>query len=227
MAGTLNKMKTAVRKIGSRLGWVEAKSDLSQGRECPADWYDANYTANGVYHCRYPQSWYYFLWAIIADRLRRSGVRRVLEIGCGTAQLASLLLDQGVEQYTGLDFSAKAIAIARTTHRGDIRVDLVVGDARLSDIYESSSYEALICTEVLEHVEADLDIVRKFPPGKRCLCSVPNFPYESHVRHFHDAAEVLTRYGTFFNPVDVSNWKGPKSPTQEFFLLDGVRHSVT
>src|SRR5205085_1343346 len=104
--------------------------------------------------------------------IRRGGIRRVLEVGCGPGHLANLLLDQGVQEYVGLDFSPKAVAIARKVAP---RARFLVGDARSSELYSRFDYDAVICTEVLEHIEDDGLVVSQFRPGTRCLCSVPNF----------------------------------------------------
>jgi cyclopropane fatty-acyl-phospholipid synthase-like methyltransferase len=157
---------------------------------------------------------------VIVDRVRRSGGRRVLEIGCGSGQLAVYLLDMGVEEYIGLDFSPVAIDMARSkVPRGQF----IVGDARTSSIYTDFKYDIIISTEVLEHIEDDFGVVARFPPGTRCLCTVPNFEYESHVRHFLSSAEVAARYSSFFNDFDVVEFKGTQS-TETYFLFDGVRN---
>jgi 2-polyprenyl-3-methyl-5-hydroxy-6-metoxy-1,4-benzoquinol methylase len=215
-------IKTAVRRLGSRLGLMTDWSAPVINGQQAAGWYDKAYERTAVYHCPYPQSWYYFLWTVIADRIRRAGIRSVLEIGCGPGQLAALLFDQGITNYVGLDFSEKAIGMAR---RNCPQGRFVIADARSSDVYELVEHEALICTEVLEHVQDDLAIVSRFLPGTRCVCSVPNFPAESHVRHFRDAAEVAQRYQRFFGDFDVATLKGPRRPTQEFFLFDGIRRN--
>ena len=50
------------------------------------------------------------MWTVLADRIRRSGAKSVLDIGCGPGQFAACLFDMaGIETYTGLDFSAEAI----------------------------------------------------------------------------------------------------------------------
>jgi trans-aconitate methyltransferase len=148
----------------------------------------------------------------------------VVEIGCGPGQLASLLMEQGVEQYVGLDFSSKAITMAEASVP---RGRFFVGDARTTAIYNDFEHDLVICTEVLEHIEDDLVVLSKFLPGKRCLCSVPSFPHETHVRRFRDAGEVKARYGDFFHDLQVLTLKSPNySPHSPdlFFLMDGVRN---
>jgi SAM-dependent methyltransferase len=190
-----------------------------------AEWYDTiEYNENEGYRQPYYRSLYYFLWAVIADRLRRAGVRRVLEIGCGPGQLTALLLEQGVEHYVGLDFSSRAIAMAR---RNAPAGHFVVGDARTTTLHSEVEHDVVICTEVLEHMHDDLEVVSRFRPGKRCIYSVPNFTYPSHVRYFRDADEVIARYGPFFHDLDVMTFKSPNwlpSSPDSFFLADGVRN---
>src|SRR5262249_48300034 len=140
----------------------------------------------------------------------------------GTGQLAALLLDQGVEQYVGLDRCEDFVARAAATVSGGT---FVTADACSTDIYTWAEHEAVVCTEVLEHVPDDLAIVSRILPGKRCYGSVPNFPYRNaHVRYFEDARAVATRYGPFFRDFDVMTLKSPRSATDLFFLFEGVRN---
>jgi SAM-dependent methyltransferase len=185
-----------------------------------ANWYDQVYSNSDAYRCDYTQSPYYFSWCVIADRILRSGHRRVLEIGCGSGQFAAMLRDQGIAEYVGLDFSPAAVAIAK---KAAPSYRFVVGDARSSSIYSEFDYETLVCTEVLEHIDDDLAVVAKFAPTKRCICTVPNFPYVSHVRHFDGIDAVRARYEPFFDRLDVVAFRGIQSPTDEFFLFEGIR----
>ena len=210
--------------LGDRLG---AKLDAlirGPGEERASGWYDRMFSRARHYHEPYNSSRYYFLWAVIADRLRRDGVGRVLDIGCGTGQLAALLFDQGIEEYVGLDFSPTAVAHAqRMAPRGRY----VVGDARHADIYTSAEYDVLICTEVLEHIEEDLYVVTRFPPAAHCVFSVPNYDDAGHVRVFPDSSAVSERYRPYFTALDVATFPNVGSARNVIFLAEGTRNDIT
>jgi 2-polyprenyl-3-methyl-5-hydroxy-6-metoxy-1,4-benzoquinol methylase len=190
-----------------------------RGAERPAEWYDKKFASTPSYRAFYEDSPYYFLWTVIVDRLRRSGVTNVLEIGCGSGQLAAFLLDQGVKSYLGMDFSPRAIEYAREAAPTG---DFVVDDARTSSIY-AEPHDVLICTEVLEHIEDDLSVVRRFRPGTRCLLSVPNYKSEGHVRFFENTAAVELRYGRYFSTLDLAEFR-TGSKVNSIFLADGRRN---
>lgn len=188
--------------------------------EVGAEWYDDAYKHIGSYSLPYHHSHYYFIWCVIADRIKQAGIKRVLEVGCGSGQLAAFLIDQGVERYVGLDFSPQAVEMARKAcPKGEFMVD----DARTTSLHLNGCFEAIICTEVLEHVTEDKEIVARFSSGVRCLCTVPNFPYRSHVRHFTNATEVARRYGKFFVDFSVNTYRGHGANEVEYFLFDGKR----
>lgn len=52
-----------------------------------------------------------------------------------------------------------------------------------------------MCTEVLEHLERDLDAIALWKSGTKLILSVPNFDFTTHVRHFLHERDVETRYG--------------------------------
>ena len=185
-----------------------------------AEWYDANYRISANYAAPYWESEYLFLWSVLADRIRSAHARRILDIGCGSGQFASCLFGlTTIESYTGLDFSAQAVGMAQ---RACPQGHFVVGDATATTIHDEVPHDILTCTEVLEHVPADHLVIERFKPGTRCICTVPNFPHETHVRHFTSVEQVADRYTRFFDGLDV--WALRRSPSQVFFVMDGKRN---
>jgi SAM-dependent methyltransferase len=212
-----------VQRLRRRLGLGDAIAHSSEASERDSEYYDKVY--QGVdeledLRAPYWRSYYYFLWAVILDRLRRAGVRQVLEAGCGPGRLAELLVEHGLS-YVGFDFSRTAIEMARQRLP---QFQFEQQDARTSKLFQSVKHDAVICTEVLEHIQDDLSVVSNFQVGKRCLCTVPNFPYESHVRHFLDAESVARRYSEWFVDFDVLTLQSPNSPSAKFFLFEGIRN---
>jgi SAM-dependent methyltransferase len=188
-----------------------------------ADWYDAAYRAIDHYTLQYWQSHYYFLWSVLADRIRAGGVRSVLDIGCGPGQFADCLFSlTPIQDYTGLDFSAEAVGMAK---RVCTRGRFIVGDATTTTIHQETPHDLVVCTEVLEHVPGDRNVISRFKTGVRCLCTVPNFDYDSHVRYFNSTEEVADRYGRFFDQLDV--WALRANKNHIYYLMDGVRNTYS
>ncbi|TRD22690.1 bifunctional 2-polyprenyl-6-hydroxyphenol methylase/3-demethylubiquinol 3-O-methyltransferase UbiG [Palleronia caenipelagi] len=98
--------------------------------------------------------------------------KKVLDLGCAGGFMAEALAERGAN-VTGIDPAAEAIAAARAHAEAGgltIRYDVGVGE----DLpYESGHFDAVVCVDVLEHVQ-DLDQVlreveRVLKPGGRFL----------------------------------------------------------
>ncbi len=180
----------------------------------PAEWssnqYDEVYATGGtdqIYDLPYRHSGYYPLFKAVARALRAHRARSVLEVGCGTGGFALLWLEGGGGvAYRGFDFSSTAVERAQArTGRPEL---FKVGDARSPSSYRDD-FDAIVCTEVLEHIEQDLEVMSLWPAGTRCVCSVPNFGAENHVRYFQSEDEVRHRYGGLVNIEKVVRVKRP------------------
>jgi len=162
---------------------------VSTNRELGSDFYDRIHAELG--HCvRHPH--YDRLFRKVVAKIQDHASCSVLEVGCGSGFLADMILRECNVAYRGFDFSAEAIrnAGART-----LRPErFFVGDALDSGSYEGE-YDTIVCTEMLEHVDRDLEVIWLWRGGTWCVCSVPNFDYEGHVRFFNTADEVAARYG--------------------------------
>lgn len=208
--------------VGKQVRRLQKRRLIAAGG-APPSWYDEAYSGKiDEYVIHYSQSQYLPVWQGICDRMG-AGVS-VLEVGCGPAQLANMILDRGVvKEYVGFDFSPTAIELARKNIPGK-RVE--VADARTTDLFDTVNYNTVVCTEVLEHILDDIPVLERIKSGARVLATVPNFDYKSHVRFFTDATKVIDRYGTLFQSMEISEHyhTGDENGSRGiFYLIDGVR----
>ena len=146
-----------------------------------------------------------------------------MEIGCGSGQFAELLNRDIDVTYTGMDISTTAIKHAESENWRVLNLSSMM---RLISPLLDGDYDTVVCTEVLEHLERDLDLVQRIRPGSRRLCTVPNFPYISHVRHFENEEQVSARYGEFFDCMTVWGLAGSHREGTIYFLFDGIRKEI-
>ena len=151
------------------------------GTEQSREYYENFHRDSSRYGVHYSKSTYFPMFALVIEEIKRRNLANILEVGCGSGTLAQFIMDRTLVRYRGFDFSASAVERAgKRVGRSDL---FYVGDARDAKSY-ASEYEGIVCTEVLEHIEADLDVIRNWRSGAVCICSVPNFMDESHVRVF-------------------------------------------
>jgi trans-aconitate methyltransferase len=120
----------------------------------------------------------------------------VVDLGCGTGRFADELRNHGRQApFLGLDFSPATIAEARS-YAGTDGIEFEVADLRnwVPDD-DRPGGTVYTCLEVLEHLEDDLGLVARVPPGHELVFSVPNYPSKAHLRTFGTLAEIWARYG--------------------------------
>jgi SAM-dependent methyltransferase len=172
------------------------------GAEQPAAYYDHAFGASRHYALSADLAPWAPLWQWTAARVRELGARRVLDVGCGPGHLAELLTRQRVE-VVGVDFSDVAIRQARERVPGATFVHGLLPD--VLDHLRLGWFDAVVCCEVLEHIECDLQVltaVRELP----VICTLPTFDDAGHVRHFPDAHSVWARYGAIPFPIGTRHW---------------------
>jgi hypothetical protein len=140
---------------------------------------------------------------------------KVLDIGCGTAQLAGYIGD-----YNGFDFSTEALSKAKTNKVWE-------GNA-YTENYDD--YDTYIALEVLEHMD-DTKVIKRIPKGKIVIFSVPSFPDSGHIRTYTEAM-VRDRYSKLIDIEEVVrfNWKGKwlegGNETPQYILLARGRRLI-
>lgn len=102
--------------------------------------------------------------------------KTVLDVGCGEGFTLEQLRLAGIgKRLEGVDFLPRAIELGRKEHP---ELDLKVGD--IFDLkYKDSSFDVVICSEVLEHVpEPEKGLEELVRVSKKyCVVSVPNEPF--------------------------------------------------
>ena len=176
-------------------------------RELTSEFYDQLHTQ--IDACQTAAARYNRLFRRVVKSVRDHGGRSILEIGCGSGFFAQMLLQEYAGDYRGFDFSSTAICNAgRRTGRPEL---FFTGNALDPAIY-TGDYDTIVCTEVLEHIEADLDVIRLWRDGTRCVCTVPNFDAEGHVRFFNNSGEVAARYGQLIDIKEITKTARPLIP---------------
>jgi 2-polyprenyl-3-methyl-5-hydroxy-6-metoxy-1,4-benzoquinol methylase len=187
-------------------------------REATAEFYDAVYADSADYARDAELASYAPIWDAIAALIKSYGSTQVLDIGCGPGQFAEFLMRRlpGI-RYSGLDFSEVAICAARE-RCPSLRFE--VADALRSDAASTFEYDLATCTEVLEHIDDDIGLLRRLRSGARFIGSVPNFDSFGHVRFFASEDEVAERYTRSFSTLEIATV--PLRQRSRLFLLDGV-----
>ncbi len=126
---------------------------------------------------------------------------RILDLGCGSGRLSADMAAAGF-QVDGIDVEERAVAIGqRILARRGLDARLYAGDVHdPNHPVAVGGYDAVVCTEVLEHVGPWRELIGRggelLRPGGILLVSVPRDPhqfsvldtYAGHKRRFRDAA---------------------------------------
>ncbi|MFC1650383.1 methyltransferase domain-containing protein [Candidatus Latescibacterota bacterium] len=127
---------------------------------------------------------------VISRMVPGAGVRKVLDIGCGNGELSEILVRRGMNVIsTDLGFNSIQRASLKINDRlklrppGDASIRFVQGDIyRLP--YDDSSFDAVVASEIVEHLDNPRDAVsevaRVLRPGGYFIVSTP---YKEQLRY--------------------------------------------
>ena len=187
------------------------------GTEQPASYYDK--CMDDKYSPNIPE-----IYNRIEEILKTKGMeaKDILEIGCGAGILGKQLLDGGFKKYFGIDFSSVAIKTCRKrSPKNKRRFDQ-------QDIYDRSFYsypwEAIIGTEVLEHVD-DIKIIKQIKEKTLCIFSVPIAPDIAHVRTYPNPEYIESRFGKYLTFESIEEFDSEKGKTRTKWLVVGWKRT--
>ena len=113
--------------------------------------------------------------AVLVQEARVLKPESILDVGCGEGFTLEMLRKKGIgKKLEGVDFLDRAIKLGKKEHP-----KLILKQGDIYDLkYKDNSFDLVICSEVLEHVDdperAIQELVRV--TKKYCLFSVPNEP---------------------------------------------------
>lgn len=139
----------------------------------------------------------------------------IIDMGCGIGMFAEVVFSAGYTKYLGIDFSPTVIDLSKERVP---EAEFIIGNLKDKEIHKLiENYRIFVLLEVLEHIEADLDIIATIPIDSLVILSVPSFDDPFHVRHFSSEAAVIKRYKGLI--------KFNKSATIDHrFLFSGTRY---
>lgn len=136
--------------------------------------------------------------ADLIARLPADPTANILEIGCGTGATGALALARGrAGSYTGVELFESAAAEAR----GHL-TDVLVGDVeRIVFPWQPCAFDALILSEVLEHLIEPWAVLKRLHPfvrpGATVLASSPNIAHWRVIRELAHGHFRLADQGVF------------------------------
>lgn len=177
-----------------------------------------------------PQGYFAGARADFVARLPRDPSTSILEIGCGTGATGALALAQKrCSRYVGVELFESAAAEARK-----VLTEVVTGNVEtLSFDWQPAAFDALILSEVLEHLVEPgrvlRDLSRYVRPGGIVMASSPNISHWRVIRELIAGRFNLTDRGVFdrthlrwFTPATFAQmfedagfkieWVGPVTP---------------
>jgi 2-polyprenyl-3-methyl-5-hydroxy-6-metoxy-1,4-benzoquinol methylase len=115
-----------------------------------------------------------------------ASVKDAVDIGCGVGDLlAEVINRQPIIRLSGLDFSAKAVAIAAKRFPEGSFINHVITD---SLPYDNGQFDLVLCTDVLEHLDYPQriasELVRICRPGGLVVIVVPDGEVDQFLGHY-------------------------------------------
>ena len=180
------------------------------GEQKSSEYYDRAFSEDKKYQGSYRNLLHFPVMQIALSYIKELRNPYILELGCGTGQFAQLLWEHGFREYMGIDFSPKAIEIARSLSPQVFEVN------DCTSYNPPEEFDCVVTLEVLEHIEDDLHTLSCIRNGMSVIFSVPRFDDPAHVRFFKSKDEVQERYKKLIKIDDLMKY-------QNWYIAKGVK----
>lgn len=133
-----------------------------------------------------------------------------------------MLFDNGFTNYIGIDFSNKAIELAKKANP-QYENNFVCADAfSFLKSYQYDEKTVFTTFEMLEHINKDRELLEMLPIGSDIIFSVPNFKSFNHLRTFDSLDAIKSRY-TMLNIIDYTELPADEKGKNVFHLVYAKR----
>jgi 3' terminal RNA ribose 2'-O-methyltransferase Hen1 len=152
------------------------------------------------------------------EALKKSGVKSVIDLGCGEGKLIKLLLKHTqFEKVMGMDVSMRELERAKRNLNFDElaprmreRVDLMQGSVTYRD-KRFEGFEGAALVEVIEHLDLDRlaaleRVVFEFPKFKTIVVTTPNSEYNVKYETLHEGTFRHTDHRFEWTRAEFENW---------------------
>lgn len=156
----------------------------------------------------------------LIKELKRIHPKTVLDVGCGEGFTLEKIRKNNIgKKLEGVDFFNEAIKLGRQTHPY-----LTLKQGNIYKLaYKESSFDAVLCTEVLEHLEYPEKAVKELYRVTRrwCIISVPNEPI-FRISNFL-RGKNLSRWGNDIEHIQHWSTKGIAGLVGKYFKVRVIR----
>lgn len=153
--------------------------------------------------------------------------QRVLDVGCGSGPLASVLRDRGAI-VSGFDLSPGMVALARERLGADVALEVADLGERLA--YDDESFDIVVASlalHYLEHWIAPLKELRRIlRPGGRLVVSVPHpvaYMFNYPERDYFALAQYSEEFEFEGQNAVLTYWHRPLHAMTDAFIEAGFR----
>lgn len=143
-------------------------------------YFQDHYLSNGSQSdiLRYKR-WFCSQWEIIKNKVSVRSSMRVLEIGSGLGGFYSILREEGVVDYLGIELDEYAVVFAKNFFESN-----VFRHSSIEDFEDEDGFDLIFSFEVLEHVENPSKVIEKIyhllRPGG-VFCGTSPYPYKKNI----------------------------------------------